>query len=136
VIDNHSRSERIEILAIERLEFDRRTFDKNSQNDSSTARSNVLRILQGINVRLILYLIPHMFSSAGRPSEDCQLMVRIGTALTDALDELITEGDIPPQLAMRVLQQVHLLFSPSLFEYHSIIQFTLYPMSVRVRRRS
>ncbi|WVQ69242.1 transcription initiation factor IIA subunit 2 [Kwoniella sp. B9012] len=29
----------------------------------------------------------------------------IGTALTDALDELITQGDIPPQLAMRVLQQ-------------------------------
>jgi hypothetical protein len=41
-------------------------------------------------------------------------MVRIGTALTDALDELITEGDIPPQLAMRVLQQVHLI-SFSLF---------------------
>jgi hypothetical protein len=125
VIDNHSRSERIEILAIKRLVFDRRTLDKDSQNDSSTARSNVLRILQGINVRLMLYLILHIFSSAGRPSEECQLMVRIGTALTDALDELITEGDIPPQLAMRVLQQVHLLFSPSLFEYHSIIQFTL-----------
>lgn len=30
----------------------------------------------------------------------------IGTALTDSLDELITSGDIPPQLAMRVLQQV------------------------------
>ena len=30
----------------------------------------------------------------------------IGTALTDSLDELITQGDIPPQLAMRVLQQV------------------------------
>jgi len=30
----------------------------------------------------------------------------IGTALTDSLDELITDGDIPPQLAMRVLQQV------------------------------
>ncbi|WVQ83316.1 transcription initiation factor IIA subunit 2 [Cryptococcus sp. DSM 104549] len=29
----------------------------------------------------------------------------IGTALTDSLDELITQGDIPPQLAMRVLQQ-------------------------------
>ncbi|KAK4686654.1 transcription initiation factor TFIIA small subunit, partial [Tremellales sp. Uapishka_1] len=29
----------------------------------------------------------------------------IGTALTDSLDELITAGDIPPQLAMRVLQQ-------------------------------
>ncbi|BEJ15472.1 hypothetical protein CspHIS471_0500770 [Cutaneotrichosporon sp. HIS471] len=29
----------------------------------------------------------------------------IGTALTDSLDELITSGDIPPQLAMRVLQQ-------------------------------
>jgi hypothetical protein len=35
-----------------------------------------------------------------------KLTSRIGTALTDALDELITEGDIPPQLAMRVLQQV------------------------------
>jgi hypothetical protein len=54
--------------------------------------------------------IPHILSSAGRPSEDRQLIVRIGTALTDALDELITEGDIPPQLAMRVLQQVHLVF--------------------------
>jgi len=30
----------------------------------------------------------------------------IGTALTDSLDELITSGDIPPQLAMRILQQV------------------------------
>jgi transcription initiation factor TFIIA small subunit len=35
-----------------------------------------------------------------------KLIGRIGTALTDALDELITDGDIPPQLAMRVLQQV------------------------------
>lgn len=35
---------------------------------------------------------------------------RLGTALTDALDELITDGDIPPQLAMRVLQQVSCLF--------------------------
>jgi len=51
-------------------------------------------------------------------------MFRIGTALTDALDELITEGDIPPQLAMRVLQQVHLLSSPSLLIYHLIIDPT------------
>ncbi|RXK37532.1 transcription initiation factor IIA subunit 2 [Tremella mesenterica] len=29
----------------------------------------------------------------------------IGTALTDSLDELITQGSMPPQLAMRVLQQ-------------------------------
>ncbi|KAK1921543.1 transcription initiation factor iia small chain [Papiliotrema laurentii] len=29
----------------------------------------------------------------------------IGTALTDSLDELITQGDISPQLALRVLQQ-------------------------------
>lgn len=31
---------------------------------------------------------------------------RIGMALTDSLDELITSGAITPQLAMRVLQQV------------------------------
>ena len=35
----------------------------------------------------------------------------IGTALTDSLDELITQGDIPPQLAMRVLQQVNLVLA-------------------------
>jgi len=28
-------------------------------------------------------------------------------ALTDSLDELITSGAITPQLAMKVLQQVH-----------------------------
>lgn len=38
----------------------------------------------------------------------------IGTALTDSLDELITQGDIPPQLAMRVLQQVSAIASPRL----------------------
>jgi Transcription initiation factor IIA, gamma subunit, helical domain len=32
---------------------------------------------------------------------------RIGMALTDSLDELITSGAITPQLAMKVLQQVH-----------------------------
>ena len=32
--------------------------------------------------------------------------VRIGMALTDSLDELITSGAITPQLAMKVLQQV------------------------------
>jgi hypothetical protein len=41
----------------------------------------------------------------------------IGTSLTDSLDELITAGAIPPQLAMRVLQQVShvilLLLNPS-----------------------
>lgn len=31
---------------------------------------------------------------------------RIGMALTDSLDELITSGAITPQLAMKVLQQV------------------------------
>lgn len=31
---------------------------------------------------------------------------RIGMALTDSLDELITSGSITPQLAMKVLQQV------------------------------
>ena len=30
-------------------------------------------------------------------------------ALTDSLDELITSGVITPQLAMKVLQQVHML---------------------------
>jgi transcription initiation factor TFIIA small subunit len=30
-------------------------------------------------------------------------------ALTDSLDELITSGAITPQLAMKVLQQVHML---------------------------
>ena len=34
---------------------------------------------------------------------------RIGMALTDSLDELITSGAITPQLAMKVLQQVHML---------------------------
>ena len=29
-------------------------------------------------------------------------------ALTDSLDELITNGSITPQLAMKVLQQVHI----------------------------
>jgi len=33
----------------------------------------------------------------------------IGMALTDSLDELITSGAITPQLAMKVLQQVHTL---------------------------
>ena len=51
-------------------------------------------------------------------------MIRIGTALTDALDELITEGDIPPQLAMRVLQQVHLVSSSSRFISHLVIPLT------------
>lgn len=32
--------------------------------------------------------------------------IRIGMALTDSLDELITSGAITPQLAMKVLQQV------------------------------
>jgi hypothetical protein len=64
--------------------------------------------------------IPHILSSAGRSSEDCQLIDRIGTALTDALDELITEGDIPPQLAMRVLQQVHLVSSSPPYPIHHL----------------
>lgn len=34
---------------------------------------------------------------------------RIGMALTDSLDELITSGAITPQLAMKVLQQVRCL---------------------------
>ena len=34
------------------------------------------------------------------------LVYRIGMALTDSLDELITSGAITPQLAMKVLQQV------------------------------
>lgn len=34
---------------------------------------------------------------------------RIGMALTDSLDELITSGAITPQLAMKVLQQVRVL---------------------------
>jgi hypothetical protein len=81
----------------------------------------------------MLYLILHIFSSAGRPSEECQLMVRIGTALTDALDELITEGDIPPQLAMRVLQQVHLVSCSSIFTLSFIHR--PYPIYVLARRR-
>ena len=36
------------------------------------------------------------------------LQLRIGMALTDSLDELITSGAITPQLAMKVLQQVRL----------------------------
>lgn len=35
---------------------------------------------------------------------------RIGMALTDSLDELITSGAITPQLAMKVLQQVQGFF--------------------------
>ena len=34
------------------------------------------------------------------------LSLRIGAALTDSLDELITNGSITPQLAMKVLLQV------------------------------
>ena len=34
------------------------------------------------------------------------MVARIGMALTDSLDELITSGAITPQLAMKVLQQV------------------------------
>lgn len=33
-------------------------------------------------------------------------------ALTDSLDELITSGAITPQLAMKVLQQVHFTKKP------------------------
>lgn len=36
------------------------------------------------------------------------LLLRVGMALTDSLDELITSGSITPQLAMKVLQQVSL----------------------------
>lgn len=32
-----------------------------------------------------------------------QLLTSIGTALTDALDHLITDGSIDPQLAMKIL---------------------------------
>jgi len=69
-----------------------------------------------------------MSSSAGRSFEACQLIIRIGTALTDALDELITEGDIPPQLAMRVLQQVHLVpsSSPDFIHHSSLLYCTLW----------
>jgi len=37
---------------------------------------------------------------------------RIGMALTDSLDELITSGAITPQLAMKVLQQVIKFMEP------------------------
>jgi hypothetical protein len=37
-------------------------------------------------------------------------LLRIGMALTDSLDELITSGAITPQLAMKVLQQVRYAF--------------------------
>jgi hypothetical protein len=80
----------------------------------------------------MLYLILHMFPSGGRSSEACQLTVRIGTALTDALDELITEGDIPPQLAMRVLQQVHLVSSSS--PYILSTDHSSYPIFLLARR--
>lgn len=42
------------------------------------------------------------------PAETCveRVISRIGMALTDSLDELITSGAITPQLAMKVLQQV------------------------------
>jgi hypothetical protein len=38
------------------------------------------------------------------------ILPRIGMALTDSLDELITSGAITPQLAMKVLQQVRYAF--------------------------
>lgn len=43
-------------------------------------------------------------------SEHCS---RIGMALTDSLDELITSGSITPQLAMKILQQVILVPRPT-----------------------
>ncbi|CAD6564633.1 MAG: Transcription initiation factor IIA small chain (TFIIA 13.5 kDa subunit) [Tremellales sp. Tagirdzhanova-0007] len=46
-----------------------------------------------------------MSGAAGQSYYEFYRGSSIGTALTDSLDELITEGDIPPQLAMRVLQQ-------------------------------
>jgi len=46
--------------------------------------------------------------TADQSIQPSELTRSIGTALTDSLDELITQGDIPPQLAMRVLQQVRL----------------------------
>jgi hypothetical protein len=41
---------------------------------------------------------------------------RIGMALTDSLDELITSGAITPQLAMKVLQQVCPFWPPHVLE--------------------
>ena len=45
----------------------------------------------------------HLFLNSTSPWSGT---IRIGMALTDSLDELITSGAITPQLAMKVLQQV------------------------------
>lgn len=42
---------------------------------------------------------------------------RIGMALTDSLDELITDGSITPQLAMKVLMQVRSKWRPEIGEF-------------------
>lgn len=47
-------------------------------------------------------------------------IISIGIALTDSLDELITSGNINPQLAMKVLQQV------SVFDLHMFLPFKLF----------
>lgn len=65
-------------------------------------RSELLRVLSRFFVRPSYPRSRLSWQVGTGRADSCS----IGTALTDSLDELITQGDIPPQLAMRVLQQV------------------------------
>lgn len=67
---------------------------------------SVLRVLPRVVV--CASLRPH------RTRRRSRLHCRIGMALTDSLDELITSGAITPQLAMKVLQQVRAARAPAL----------------------
>ena len=60
--------------------------------------NGVLRVLPRVFVCDVLCLVELSVKRRG--------VSRIGMALTDSLDELITSGAITPQLAMKVLQQV------------------------------
>ena len=60
----------------------------------------ILRVLPWIFVRPKDSILTHL------PPTIDDGKCRIGMALTDSLDELITSGAITPQLAMKVLQQV------------------------------
>ena len=52
---------------------------------------------------------------------------RIGMALTDSLDELITSGAITPQLAMKVLQQVSNTEYFGVFDRHGALVGSVVP---------
>ena len=90
----------------------------------STLR-NCLNLLHGIGLLRILswivVCIPK-FSKFGLGDH----LLRIGMALTDSLDELITSGSITPQLAMKVLQQVRVLSLARLVQRTGLPVVTLY----------